>query len=130
MGTAAIGCPVERSSPVFTTQSSLNSHRNRGRLILLVRALEVGDLVIAFEVPHARGDFVDQIVVVRDQQDRALIALQRNVERVDRFQIEVVRRLVENENIGLLQHELAEEQARGFSAGEHVGALGGLVAGE
>ena len=86
--------------------------------------------MIALEVPDAGSDLIDQIVVVRDQQDRTLIALQRNVERVNRFQIEVVRRLVENENIGLLQHELAEEQARGFSAGEHVGALGSLVAGE
>jgi hypothetical protein len=36
------------------------------RLILLVRALEVRDLVIALEVPDPRRHFVDQIFVMRD----------------------------------------------------------------
>ena len=35
---------------------------------------------------------------------------------------------VEHEDVGLLQHKLAEEQARGFTAGENAGGLGGLVA--
>lgn len=79
LGTAAIGCPLERSSTVFRVSEvpgdALHSHRNGSRLVLLVGALEVGDLVIVLEVPDAGSDFVDQIVVVRDQQDCALIAL-------------------------------------------------------
>src|SRR4029077_3276768 len=44
-------------------------------LVLLVRALEIGDLVISFEVPDAGRHFVDQVMVVCDQQNRPLIAL-------------------------------------------------------
>ena len=36
-----------------------------GRLVLLVRSLEISDLVIALEVPDAGGDLIDQIMVVR-----------------------------------------------------------------
>ena len=53
-------------------------------LPLRVRPLEVFDRLVV-EDPHARGDFIDQIVVVRDQQHRALVSLQRNVQRIDRF---------------------------------------------
>ena len=87
-------------------------------------------VVVALEVPDAGGDFVDQIVIVSDQQHRALVRLQRDVERVDGFEVEVVRRFVEHEHIRLLQHELAEEQSRGFATGEHVGLLVAVVARE
>ena len=73
-------------------------------LILLVRAFEVGEFVIAFEVPDAGCDFVDQIVIVAYQEDRPLISLQGNVQRIDGFEIEVVRGFIEHEYVWLLQH--------------------------
>ena len=54
---------------------------------------------------------------------RALITLQRDVQRVDRFEIEVVRRLVEHEHVRLLQHQLAEQQACRLATGEHARRL-------
>ena len=36
--------------------------------------------------------------------------------------------LVEHQHVRLLQHELAEQQPRGFATGEHVGALVAVVA--
>jgi len=68
-------------------------------------ALEVFDLLVV-EDPHARGDFVDQVVVVRHQQHRALVSLQRNVQRIDRFEVEVVGGLVEDQNVGLVRISL------------------------
>jgi len=41
-------------------------HGCYGRLIVLVSALEIGDLVIALEVPDAGGHFVDQVMIVGD----------------------------------------------------------------
>ena len=98
-----------------------------GRLIFLVCALEILDLVIV-KVPDARGHFIDQIVVMRHQEHRALIALQRDVERVDGFKIKVVGGFVQHQHVGLLQHELAEEDARRLAAGKHVSLLGGFIA--
>ena len=97
-------------------------------MVFLVRSFEVGDLVVAFEVPDAGGDFVDQVMIVADQKDRSLIALQRNIQRIDGFKIEVVRGFVEDEDVWLLQHELAEEQTGGFASGKHAGGFGGFVA--
>src|ERR1700690_1008063 len=58
-------CPPER----------LRHHR----LILLVHALEVGDLVIALKVPDPRRHFVDQVFVMRDQKHRPMKLLERDV---------------------------------------------------
>ena len=72
--------------------------------------------MISFEVPYARGHFIDQVFIVGDEENRPLITLQSNVERVDGLEIKVIRRLVEYEDVRLLQHEFAEEQAAGLAA--------------
>ena len=102
-------------------------------LVLGVGALEVFDAEggwAALEVPDAGGDLVDEVEVVGDEEDGAFVLLQREVEGVDGFEVEMVGRLVEDEDVGLLQHELAEEQAGGFAAGERVGHLHALFAAE
>jgi hypothetical protein len=53
-------CHSERSE-----ESASRLHRHNGRLIFLVGAFEIRDLVIALEVPDAGGHLVDQIVIVR-----------------------------------------------------------------
>ena len=87
-------------------------------------------MLAVFEDPQAGGDFVDEVVVVGDQQDGAFITLQRDVERVDGFEIEVVGRLVEDEDVGLGEDELAEDEARLFAAGEGLDGLFAFFAGE
>jgi hypothetical protein len=56
-------------------ESAVRLHRHGRRLVLLISALEVRDLVIAFKVPHTRGHFVDQVMVVGDEEYRPLIPL-------------------------------------------------------
>src|SRR5258708_906047 len=99
-------------------------------LVFTICALEIGDFVGALEVPYSGRDFIYQILVMRDQQYCSGIALQRNVEGVDRFEIQMVGRLVEHEQVRLLQHQFAKEQPRRFSAGEDVGTFVGIVARE
>src|SRR6266567_151003 len=52
------------------------------------------------------------------------------VEGVDALEIKVVGGFVEDEDVGLLQHDLAEEQAGCFASGERVGFLEALFAAE
>ena len=102
-------------------------------LVFSVGAFEVDDAEggwAALEVPDAGGDLVDEVEVVGDEEDGALVLLQGEVEGVAGFEVEVVGGLVEDEDVGLLQHELAEEQACRFAAGERVGALHALLAAE
>ena len=51
-----------------------NRHLLLRRLVFLVRALEILNLIIV-KVPDASGNFIDQIVIVGDEKHRALIAL-------------------------------------------------------
>src|SRR5712692_7496602 len=81
-------------------------------------------------MPDAGGDFVDYVVIVSDEEDGAIVFLQRDVQRVDRFQIKMVSRFVEDEEIRLLQHQLAEDEPRGFTAGESLCGLEGVIAAE
>jgi len=55
---------------------------HHARCVLVVCALEVFYFAM-IEVPHARGDFFDHVVIVRHEEKRAFVALQRDVQRVD-----------------------------------------------
>jgi photosystem II stability/assembly factor-like uncharacterized protein len=93
------------------------------------RALEVLDGAVV-EVPHARADFLEKVLIVGDQEYGAVELLERDVQGVDRLEVEVVRRLVEDEHVRLLEHHAAEEQPGGFAAGERVGGLVAFLAAE
>jgi hypothetical protein len=67
---------VLSSSLSMTVQGFLNRD---GGLVFLVGAFEVGDFVVAFEVPDAGGDFVDEVVIVGYEENCAVIALQGNI---------------------------------------------------
>src|SRR6185437_12306874 len=82
------------------------------------------------EVPDAGCHFINEVMIVGYQQHRALISLQSNVECVDGFEVQVVRGFVQHQNVWLLQHELAEQNARRLAAGEHVSLFVGFIAGK
>src|ERR1700730_13993246 len=86
--------------------------------------------MITLKVPDSGGHFINQVFVVRNQEYCPLIALQRDVKRVDGLEIQVVRGFIEDEHIRFLQHQLAKKQSAGFSAGEDVGTLVRIIAGE
>jgi hypothetical protein len=48
-------------------------------LVFLVRPLEIRDLVVGFEMPDTGGDLFDQVMIVRDQKNRSLVSLERDV---------------------------------------------------
>src|ERR1017187_3219728 len=54
--------------------------------VFFVGALEVFDVAMV-EVPDTGGDFVDEIVIVSDQKDGALVFLEGEVEGVDGLEI-------------------------------------------
>ncbi len=85
---------------------------------LVVRTLEVFDRPVR-EAPDAGSHFVDHIVIMRNQQYRSFVTLRRDVQGVDRFQVEVIGRLVQQQDVGFLQS--AKRQARPFPAGERFG---------
>ena len=54
-------------------------------------------------------------MIMCHQQHCAIILLQRDIQRVDGFQVQVVGRLIQDQEIRLLHHQPAEDQPRGLT---------------
>ena len=72
----------------------------------------------ARDVDDPVGDPVEEVAVVRDGDDGAGGALVRRHERFDRVDVEVVRRLVEDEEVRAAAHEQEQLQPRPLAARE------------
>jgi RNase P/RNase MRP subunit p29 len=75
------------------------------------------------QLHDARDDAVEEIAVVGDGQDGPLKFFNIALEPFHRVHIEVVRRLVEQQDIGLLEQQPREVHARFLAAGEAVEVL-------
>ena len=82
------------------------------------------------EPPDTGPDFLEQILVVRDEEHRSFVALECHVQRVDRFQVEVIGWLVEDEHVRFLQHDPAEEQTCRLASRQRLGRLAAFLAAE
>ena len=103
-----------------------NELSGRDALVLLIRAREILYFALV-ETPDACRHFIDEVFVVGHQQHRAFELLQRNVQRVDRFEIQMVRGLVKYQHVRLLQHQFAEDQPGCFAARERIGLFHDLL---
>src|SRR5690348_9371669 len=80
-------------------------------LELAPRALEPDRLAVAFESEDVRRDAVEEPAVVRDHDRAARELEQRLLERAQRVDVEVVRRLVEEQDVAARAEELREVDA-------------------
>ena len=69
-------------------------------LVLLVVALEPDGLAVALEGQHVRGDAIEEPAIVADDDDAAGVVQQRIFQRTERVDVEVVGRLVEQQDVG------------------------------
>src|SRR4051794_18977085 len=65
-----------------------------------------------------RRHAIEQVAVVRDEHQRAGKIEQRFFEHVERRDVEIVRRLVEHQQVRRLQHQPREDDARLLAAGQ------------
>ena len=73
---------------------------------------------MARKLEDARGDAVEEVSVMRDDQDPAGVILEEALEPLNHVDVEVVRRLVEEEEVRLAQERLRQADARLLAAGE------------
>ena len=97
--------------------------------VVVVRAAEIDDAG-CFDLDDARRDRRDELAVMAHEDHRAGIVLERQVQRLDRLHVEVVRRLVHEDDVRPLQHDLAEQHAAALATRELVDGLLHLVAAE
>ena len=72
----------------------------------------------AVELEDPAGDVVEEVAVVGDGDDGALVLLEEALEPRDRLGVEVVRRLVEQQQVGRGEQQPAERDAPALAAGE------------
>ena len=98
-------------------------------LPLLEAAVEHGDAAVV-QHPHLRDERAEQRTVVAHEQHGPLVVVERILERLDALDVEVVRRLVEDEEVRAAEHHHRERNAGPLTAGERGDAPLHLVAGE
>ena len=92
-------------------------------LVLLERALEPAHLRVALEHEQVGRDAVEEPAVMADDHRAAREALERVLERAQRVDVEVVRGLVEQQQVGAAAQQLGEVEAVALAAGEILDAL-------
>src|SRR6185503_6298975 len=70
-----------------------------------------GNTLTAIEFENPTGYVVEKITIVRDRDDRTGAILQVMLEPCDRLRVEMICRLVEQKDIGLLQQQPAQRDA-------------------
>ncbi|KAF1858260.1 hypothetical protein Lal_00014761 [Lupinus albus] len=86
--------------------------------VLLVVTVEEGDLRLAFEREDVGGDAVEEPAVVRDDHHAAREFQQRVFQRAQGFDVQVVRRFVQQQHVAALEQRLGQVQAAAFAAGQ------------
>ena len=71
----------------------------------------VGDALAAIELQRPVGEVVEEVAVVRDEDHAARVFLEIVLEPGDAFGVEVVRGLVEQQDVGLRQQEARQRHA-------------------
>ena len=92
--------------------------RQPGRVVALV-----GNAAAAVELEDPAGDVVEEVAVVGDDQDRAGIVAQMAFEPRHGFRIEMVGRLVEQQQVRLVEQQPAQRDAAALAARE-LGDIG------
>src|SRR4051812_34447805 len=93
-------------------------------------AADVGVQRVVLDRDRARADGVEQRAVVADQQQRAGESLQRVLERLARLEVQMVRGLVEDQDVGVAGDEDRQREPAAFAAAQPVERLLGLLAAE
>ena len=72
----------------------------------------------AIELENPAGDVVEEVAIVRDRDDRAFVFLEEVLEPGDRLGVEMVGRLVEQQQVRRLQQQPAQRDAAPLAARE------------
>src|SRR5207253_2226866 len=86
-------------------------------LVVAVVAGEDRDYAVA-QLPDRCRDRIEEVAVVRDDDQRAPPRRQRALQPLQRLQVEVVGGLVQQQHVRVLQQRARQPQPRAFAAGE------------
>ncbi len=79
-----------------------------------------GNDIRRLEDQQALGDFIQEIAIVADADDCTVEIIQGTLEGFAGIDIEVVRRLVHDQDVGAIDEELGDGDSGAFAAAEHT----------
>ena len=83
--------------------------RGRDHVIVVIARIHAERAVV--EVAHVRADAVQKVAVVRDDDHRRVAGIQHVLEPADRVDVEVIGRLVEEQDVRVGEQRLCEQHA-------------------
>ena len=86
------------------------------RIIRVIAVIEITGAVVNFD--HTVAALVDEPAVMGNDHHGAAVALQIFTQPVHRLHIQMVGRLVEQQDVGLLENDAGQIDARLFAAGQ------------
>jgi hypothetical protein len=92
-------------------------------VVLPAHVVDVDDLAVRVEVEHAVDGLADELDVVADHDEPALVRLEEVAQPHDAVGVEVVGRLVEDHGVGVAEEDASEFDAATLSAGERLERL-------
>ena len=108
------------SCAIFFSRCALSRLDARADLRLrqhhVVVAAGVGDDRLVVDVGDVRADRVQEVAIVRDDDQRAVVADEELAQPVDRVEVEVVRRLVEQQRLRMAEQRLRQQHAHLLAA--------------
>jgi len=93
------------------------------RLVVADVALEPADLAVALEGEDVGRDPVEEPTIVADHDDATRERFEAGLERPQRVHVEIVRRLVEEQDVATLLEQLREVDAVPLAAGQRPDEL-------
>ena len=84
----------------------------------VVATVHAGSSVI--EVDNLRHDMIEEVPVMGDEQNRTVVAIQHLLTPLNRLDIEMVRRLIEDEEIRLREEDLLEALPSLLTSGQGI----------
>ena len=82
----------------------------------VVVAAGIRDDRLIVDIGDVRAHLVEEMPVVRDDDERAVVALEERLQPMDRIEVEVVRRFVEQQRFGTAVERLGEEHTNLLAA--------------
>src|SRR4051812_28616513 len=107
-------------------------HRTRSCLTLIVlpSPYVLDDTTVTLEGEGAGNDVVEELAVVRHEEDRAVELVEQLFEELECLDIEVVGRLVEDEDVRRPRKESRQQQSIALAPGQRFDRRSGALTGK
>lgn len=127
LGAHLVGLRVQRGGLLLGVLALALAALLVGLALLLVEppahVVDVDLRAVGVQVEHLVDDRLDEVDIVRDDDEAAAVGLQVVPQPDDRVGVEVVRRLVEQQGVGVREEDAGQLDTAALTAGERVQGL-------